>query len=62
MGNRGPLPTTVQSAAIRVCRDALHWRDDLRAVLLTAGVPAPLYEKYDHYGFSKAKIARAILQ
>ena len=25
-----------------------------------AGVPTPLYEKYDHLGFSKAKIARAI--
>jgi hypothetical protein len=50
----------VQSAAIRVCRDALHWRDDLRAVLLTAGVPTALYEKYDHLGFSKAKLARAV--
>ena len=42
-----PLPTTVQSAAVRACRDALHWRDDLRAVFLTAGVPRSLYDKYD---------------
>jgi Restriction endonuclease len=60
MGKTTPLPVTVQSAAIRVCRDALHWRDDLRAVLVTAGVPVPLYEKYDHLGFSKAKLARAV--
>lgn len=60
MGKTTPLPATVQSAAIRVCRDALHWRDDLRAVLVTAGVPVPLYEKYDHLGFSKAKLARAV--
>jgi hypothetical protein len=60
MGKTDPLPATVQSAAINVCRDALHWRDDLRAVFLTAGVPAPLYQKYDHLGFSKAKMARAV--
>jgi hypothetical protein len=60
MGKVDPLPATVQSAAIRVCRDALHWRDDLRALFLTAGVPASVYDKYDHLGFSKAKIARAV--
>ena len=60
MGNTAPLPATVQSAAIKVCRDALHWRDDLRAVFITAGVPAPLYQKYDDLGFSKAKLARAV--
>jgi hypothetical protein len=56
-----PLPTTVQSAAVRVCRDALHWRDDLRAVFLTAGVPGSLYDKYDDPTNSKAKIARYVL-
>lgn len=60
MGNTEPLPATVQSAAIKVCRDALHWRDDLRAVFITAGVPAPFYQKYDDLGFSKAKLARAV--
>jgi hypothetical protein len=60
MGKTPPLPATVQSAAIRVCRDALHWRDDLRAVFVSAGVPPPLYDKYDIPGFSKAKIARAV--
>jgi hypothetical protein len=60
MNDRGPLPTPVQSAAIRVCRDALHWRDDLRAVFMTAGVSRNLYDKYDLPGVSKAKIARFI--
>lgn len=56
-----PLPTTVQSAAVKACRDALHWRDDLRAVFLTAGVPRSLYDKYDDPANSKAKIARYLL-
>jgi hypothetical protein len=56
-----PLPTTVQSATVRACRDALHWRDDLRAVFLTAGVPSSLYDKYDDPTNSKAKIARYVL-
>jgi hypothetical protein len=60
MGKIDPLPATVQTAAVSVCHDALHWRDDLRAVFLTAGVPAPIYDKYDHLGFSKAKLARAV--
>jgi hypothetical protein len=56
-----PLPTTVQSAAVRACRDALHWRDDLQAVFLTAGVPRSLYDKYDDPTNSKAKIAQYVL-
>jgi len=60
MTAKGPLSAPIQSAAVRVCRDALHWRDDLRAVLLVAGVPASLYEKYDCPLNSKAKIARFI--
>ncbi len=60
MNKEGPLPTTVQRAAVRVCRDAFHWRDDLRAVFTTAGVPASLYDRYDNPANSKAKIARFI--
>jgi hypothetical protein len=55
------LPPTVRSAAIKVCRDALHWRDDLRAVFLTAGVPPSFYDKDDNPANSKAKIARYVL-
>lgn len=56
-----PLPPTVLSAAVRVCRDALHWRDDLRAIFLAAGVPSSLYAKYDDPTNSKVKIARYVL-
>lgn len=55
------LPTTVQRAAVRACRDALHWRDNLRAVFLAAGVPGSLYDKYDDPANSKAKIVRYVL-
>ncbi|MCL6302046.1 hypothetical protein [Streptomyces kronopolitis] len=54
------MSTSVIRAAIAVCRDALHWRDDLRAIFHTAGVPRQLYNRYDQPGISKAKISRAI--
>ncbi len=60
MANVEPVPATAQLAAIRVCRDALHWRDDVRAIFVSAGVPRTLYDKYDDLGVSKAKIARYI--
>ena len=56
-----PLPYTVSQAAVAVCRDALHWRDDLRSLFMSAGVPRPLYDKYDDPTNSKAKIARLVL-
>src|SRR6266851_7596577 len=55
-----PLPIPVRSAAITVCRDALHWRDDLRAIFLTAGVPGSLYDRYDDPSNNKVKIARFV--
>ncbi|MFD4906653.1 restriction endonuclease [Kitasatospora purpeofusca] len=60
-GSAGPLPTAIARAAIAVCRDALHWRDDLRAIFLAAGVQRSHYDRYDLPELSKAKIARAIL-
>src|SRR5258707_13643040 len=55
-----PLPIPVRSAAIKVCRDALHWRDDLRAIFLTAGVPGSPYDPDDYPRNSKVKIARVV--
>jgi Restriction endonuclease len=55
-----PLPSTVISAAVTACRDALHWRDDLRGVMLAAGVQRSLYDRYDQQGLSKARIARSV--
>lgn len=62
MSSAGALPANVQMAAVAVCRDALHWRDDLRAIFSIAGVPRDLYDRYDGPdGGSKAKIAHKIL-
>jgi hypothetical protein len=61
MATPGPVPINVQLAAIAVCRDAFHWRDDVRAVFLKAGTPRDLYAKYDDVTNSKAKIARYVL-
>jgi hypothetical protein len=55
------VPEAVRSAVVQVCRDAFHWRDDVRALFLGAGVPPALYDRYDQPEFSKAKIARAVL-
>jgi hypothetical protein len=54
------VPTAVQRAAIHVCRDAFYYRDDVRAVFLTAGVPTAIYDRYGDPVNSKAKIARHI--
>lgn len=55
-----PVPSTVIRAAVAVCRDALHWRDDLRGVMLAAGVERDVYDRYDQPERSKARIARAV--
>jgi hypothetical protein len=55
-----PVPSTVIRAAIAVCRDALHWRDDLRGVMLAAGVQRALYDRHAQPECSKARIARAV--
>jgi hypothetical protein len=55
------IPEIVRSAVVRVCRDAFHWRDDLRALFIGCGVPDSLYERYDQPERSKPKIARAVL-
>lgn len=56
-----PLPFTVQQAIVVVCKDAFHYRDDVRAVFVQAGVPPTLYSNHDHPSNSKAKIARQVL-
>ncbi|SES40004.1 hypothetical protein [Lentzea albida] len=61
IGAQQQVPETVRAAIVCVCRDALHWRGDLEALYLGCGVPASMYERYNHADFSKAKIARAVL-
>ncbi|MFD6567944.1 hypothetical protein [Micromonospora profundi] len=45
-----------------MCRDAFHYRNDVRAVSLAAGTPSSLYEVHDEVSrSSKARVARAVL-
>ncbi len=60
VGSPGPVPTGVIRAAIAVCRDAMHWHDDLRGIVIAAGVPRQMYDRYALPGVSKVKVARAI--
>ncbi len=61
LGAQRRVTETVRNAIIRVCRDAYHWKDDVRSLFIGCGVPESLYDRYDHHDFSKAKIARAVL-
>jgi hypothetical protein len=60
-GVEAHVPETVRSTIVQVCRDAFHWRDDVRALFLNAGTPAAVYDRYNMPELSKAKIARAVL-
>jgi hypothetical protein len=61
VGAQQRVPETVRAAIICVCRDAYHWRDDVRAVFVGCGVPESMYDRYDQPDRSKPKIARAVL-
>ncbi|MEV4516181.1 hypothetical protein AB0K00_45375 [Dactylosporangium sp. NPDC049525] len=61
MASSDRLPLNVQQAVIAVCRDAIHFRDDLQAAFEGAGVPPELYARYNNPDNSKAKIARYVL-
>lgn len=60
-GGSKPVPEAVRSAIIGACRDAFHWRDDVKSLFITCGVPPALYDRYDEQGMSKPKIARGVL-
>ena len=58
MAERG-LPFEIREAVVQVCGRTFWLKDPLRAFLLAAGVPSPLYERYEEE--SKYKIARHVL-
>ncbi len=58
MAERG-LPFEIREAVVQVCGRTFWLKDPLRAFLLAAGVPSPLYERYAEE--SKYKIARHVL-
>ena len=56
-----PLSAAVRAEVLTVCRTAFYYRDDLKSLMLTAGVPAAVYNRYDHPEIAKVKIARSVL-
>lgn len=57
----GPVPGEVVEAAVAVCGQAFYYKSQLRTVLVGAGVPAALYDRYASEGASKYAIARHVL-
>lgn len=56
-----PLPAAVRAEVLAVCRNAFYYRDDLRSLMLGVGVPAAVYNRYDHPEIAKVRIARSVL-
>lgn len=56
-----PLPAAVQAEVLNVVWTAFYYRDDLKAVMLAAGVPRNIYARYDQPDIAKVKIARHVL-
>jgi restriction endonuclease Mrr len=55
----GKLPFEIREAVVQVCGKAFWLKDPLRAVLLEAGVPPEVYDRFSDE--SKYKIARHVL-
>ncbi len=43
---------------LTVCRTAFYYRDDLKSLMLGAGVSAAVYNRYDHPEIATVRIAR----
>lgn len=56
-----PLSTAIRNDVLAACRAAIYYRGDLKSLMLDAGVPPAIYNRYDHPENSKVKIARSIL-
>ncbi|MFF0532940.1 hypothetical protein ACFYT3_31795 [Nocardia amikacinitolerans] len=56
-----PLSTAVLTEVLKVVQQAFHYRGDFKSLLLNAGVPSPIYSRYDTADNAKVKIARFVL-
>ncbi len=56
-----PLSAALKTEVINACRAAFYYRDDLKSLMLGAGVSAAVYNRYDHREIAKVKIARSII-
>jgi hypothetical protein len=61
MSGDQPLPHAVRAEVQNVVWAAFYYRDDFKSLMLGAGVPAAIYNRYDDPGTAKVKIARAVL-
>ncbi len=61
MSGPEPLPAAVRAEVLTVCRTAFYYRDDLKSLMLGAGVPAAVYNRYDHPEIATVRIARSVL-
>lgn len=55
------VPAEVVEAAVRVCGTAFHYKGQLKALLVSAGVPADTYARWAPEGTGKYAIARSVL-
>ncbi|MEB3065038.1 hypothetical protein [[Mycobacterium] zoologicum] len=55
-----PLPHSVRAEVLNVIWAAFHYRDDLKSLMLGAGVSPAIYNRYDSPETAKVKIARAV--
>ncbi len=55
------VPFEVVEAAVRVCGTAFHYKDQLKAMLVGAGVPEAIYRKWAVEGATKYTITRHVL-
>lgn len=56
-----PLPHAVRIEVLNVIWAAFYYRDEFKSLMLGAGVPAEIYQRYDEPEMAKVKIARAVL-
>lgn len=56
-----PVPAAVQAEVRNAVWAAFHYRDDLKSLMLGAGVPPAIYNRYDQTDVAKVKIARQVL-
>lgn len=56
-----PLPHSVRAEILNVVWAAFHYRDDFKSLMLGAGVPPAVFNRYDDPENAKVKIARAVL-
>lgn len=56
-----PLSTAVRTEVLAAVRAALYWRSDFKSLMLGAGVPVAVYNRYDDIDTPKVKIARHVL-